>query len=52
MTSSRLDNLGCIHLKLCTENAIPKATGHTEAVLVVGKVVLKVVLLQLLVVRR
>lgn len=52
MTLSRLDDLGCIHFKLCAKDPVPEAAGDTETILVVGKVMLKVVLLQLLVVGR
>lgn len=49
---SRLDDLGGSHLKLGAEDAVPEAAGDTETVLVVGEVVRKVVLLELLVVGR
>lgn len=37
--------------KLSLEDAVPEATGHTKAVLVIGKMVLQVVLLQVAPVR-
>ena len=49
---SRLNDLGGSHLKLGAKDAVPEAAGDTETVLVVGEVVRKVVLLELLVVGR
>ena len=45
-----LNDLGCAHIKFRPKHPVPKAACDTEAILVVGKVVLEVVLLQLLVV--
>lgn len=47
----RLDDFWRGHRKLSVENAVPEAAGNAEPVLVVGKVVRQVVLLQVLVVR-
>lgn len=47
----RLDDLRGTHLQLSTENPVPEAAGDTEAILVVSKVVLEMVLLELLVPR-
>lgn len=51
-TLGGLDDLGRSHLKLGTEDAVPETASDTETVLVVCEVMRKVVLLQLLVVRR
>ena len=40
------------HLKLSTEDAIPKATCDTKPIVEVSKVMLEVILLELLVVER
>jgi hypothetical protein len=51
MALSTLDDLGWAHLKFSAKDTIPKAARDTKSVLVVGKVVLEMVLLELLVVR-
>jgi hypothetical protein len=50
MALGALDDLGWTHLKFSAKDTIPKAARNTKSVLVVGKVVLEVVLLELLVV--
>lgn len=42
-----LDNLRGCHVQLSAKHAVPEATAHAKAILVVRKVVLQVVLLQL-----
>lgn len=50
--SVRLDDLRRTHLELSAKDAVPEAAGNSEAILVVGEVMLQVVLLELLVVWR
>lgn len=47
-----LDDLRWTHLQLSTKHPVPKAASNAEAVLVISKVVLEMVLLELLVPRR
>lgn len=49
-TSSGFDNLG--HPKLSAKNPIPEATCDSKPILVIGKVVLKVILLKFAIVGR
>jgi hypothetical protein len=44
------DNLSWAHLQLSAKHPIPEAARDTETILIIGKVVLKVVLLEFLVV--
>ena len=48
--SASLDHLG--GCKFGTKDAVPESTCHAKSVLVVGKVMLQVILLELTVVRR
>jgi hypothetical protein len=47
-----LDDLCRAHLELCAKNPVPEAACDAKAILVVGKVVLEMILLQFLVVCR
>jgi hypothetical protein len=53
LSSSGLDDLSSgAHLKLSAEDTVPEAVRNAETLLIVGKVVLEVVLLELLVIGR
>jgi len=47
---TRLDDFGWCHVELGTKHPVPEAACHAKPVLIVGKVVLEMILLQLLVV--
>ncbi len=51
-SSCRFDELWRGEGKLCLEDAVPEPAGHTEAVLVVGEVMLKVISLEFAVIPR
>ena len=47
-----LQDLGRRELNLSAENPVPETTGHSKTVIEISKVMLKVIFLELLVVRR